>query len=161
VKFVADGMLGKLARWLRILGYDVTYYTNLDDFELEKIASKEQRTLLTKDLQLYRHAIAEGLDAYYVEGLVESERLAELVPRYGISLALDIERSRCPKCNGRIQSVSKENVAEKVEPNTFKHYEDFWQCQNCGQVYWQGSHWIKILALLGEAEKSARQVVSV
>ena len=76
LRFVADSMLGKLARWLRMLGQDVMYSTELNDSALIEVAKKENRVLLTKDLELYKRAIARGLDAFYVEGKVESDRLA-------------------------------------------------------------------------------------
>ena len=74
MKFLADGMLGKLARWLRMLGHDVIYLVEFDDSELLELAKKEERVLLTKDLDLYKRAIGRGLDSYYVEGKTEPEK---------------------------------------------------------------------------------------
>ena len=71
MKFVADGMLGKLSRWLRMLGHDVKYSTELNDAELELLAKTENRVLLTKDLELYKHAVSKNIDASYVEGSTE------------------------------------------------------------------------------------------
>ena len=68
MKFVADGMLGKLARWLRMMGHDVIYSVEFNDSELLELAKKEERVLLTRDLELYKRAIGKGIDAYYVEG---------------------------------------------------------------------------------------------
>jgi uncharacterized protein with PIN domain len=153
VKFIADGMLGKLARWLRILGQDVKYSNQSDDAELVAIAEKEQRVLLTRDLELYQHAVAKGIDAFYVEGRTEAEKLAELAERFDFSLTIDLRRSRCPRCNTRIRLTPKETIAEKVEKNTLIHYDEFWKCPKCGQVYWQGAHWKGIQATLEEAKK--------
>jgi uncharacterized protein with PIN domain len=153
VKFIADGMLGKLARWLRILGQDVKYSNQSDDAELVAIAEKEQRVLLTRDLELYQHAVAKGIDAFYVEGRTEAEKLAKLAERFDFSLTIDLRRSRCPRCNTRIRLTPKETIAEKVEKNTLIHYDEFWKCPKCGQVYWQGAHWKGIQATLEEAKK--------
>ena len=108
MKFIADGMLGKLTRWLRMLGQDVTYSTQLDDAELLAVAEEEQRVLLTRDLELCQRATAKGVDAFYVEGRTEAEKLAELAGRFGFPLTIDLARSRCPKCNAIIRLTPKE-----------------------------------------------------
>jgi uncharacterized protein with PIN domain len=153
VNFVVDSMLGKLTRWLRMMGHDAKYSTNLEDAELLAIAKEENRVLLTRDLELYQRAIAKGLDAYFVEGVNEAERLAELAHRFRIALEIDLEKSRCPHCNTKLYSATKEEIADKVEPNTLKYYDVFWSCPNCGSVYWQGAHWKKIRSVLEKAKE--------
>jgi len=153
VKFIADGMLGKLTRWLRMLGQDVAYSTQLDDAELLAVAEKEQRVLLTRDSELYQRATSKGVGVFYVEGLTEAEKLAELVGRFGFPLTIDLERSRCPKCNTKIRLTPKEQLAGKVEKKTFIYYDKFWKCSKCGRVYWQGAHWDGIRSTLEEAKK--------
>jgi uncharacterized protein with PIN domain len=153
VKFIADGMLGKLTRWLRMLGQDVKYSTQVEDAELILIANKEHRVLLTRDLELYQRAIAKGIDAFYVEGQTEAEKLAKLAERFDFSLVIDLKRSRCPRCNAKIRLTPKEKLAGKVEKNTFIYYDEFWKCSKCGRIYWQGSHWDGIRATLEEAKK--------
>jgi len=158
VKFIADGMLGKLTRWLRMLGHDVTYSNTLNDVELIVMAKKEHRILLTKDLELYQRATAKGIDAFYVEGRTEAERLAELAKRFDISLVIDLKNSRCPRCNTKLRSTPKEKLAGKVEKNTFAYYDDFWKCPKCGHIYWQGAHWGRIRATLDEAEENLKKL---
>jgi len=157
VNFVLDGMLGKLARWLRMMGHDAAYSTALNDDELLATTKKENRVLLTRDLELFQRAIGKGLEAYYVEGLTEAERLAELQRRFSIALTIDLEKSRCPKCNTKLASAPKKKIANKVEKNTLKYYNEFWLCPNCGHIYWQGAHWTKIRATLKEAEENAKK----
>jgi len=157
VKFIADGMLGKLTRWLRMLGQDVTYSTQFEDEELIVTARKERRVLLTRDLELYQRAFAKGVDAFYVGGRTEPEKLAELAERFNFPLAIDLKRSRCPKCNTKIRSTPKETLADKVEKNTFIYYDEFWKCPKCGSIYWQGAHWTDIRATLEEAEKKLKE----
>ena len=153
MKFIADGMLGKLTRWLRMLGQDVRYSNKFEDAELVAIAEKEHRILLTRDLELYQRAIGKSIDAFYVETLTEAEKLAELAKRFDFSLTIDLTRSRCPRCNARIRLTPKETLANKVERKTFIYYDEFWKCSDCGSVYWQGSHWDGIRATLEEAKK--------
>jgi uncharacterized protein with PIN domain len=152
VKFIADGMLGKLTRWLRMLGQDVAYSVQLSDSELLELSEKENRILLTKDLELYKRAVARGIDALYLEGEKESERLAELGKRYGLKLAIDMEKSHCPMCNTKLMTTPKELLSSQLEKNTFLYYDKFWKCPNCGQVYWQGAHWKQISNTINEAQ---------
>jgi uncharacterized protein with PIN domain len=152
MKFIVDGMLGKLSRWLRILGHNVKYSNNLDDAQLLTIAKKERRTLLTRDFELYRHATAKGIDAFYMEEETGEERLAALARKYGMDLDIDMTISRCPKCNTKVKPITKEEAAGKVEKSTFEHYDEFWKCPKCGQIYWQGAHWTRIRRTLEVAQ---------
>lgn len=153
MKFITDGMLGKLTRWLRLLGFDVEYANDMEDKKLMTRAKKEKRILLTRDLELFRQAYAHSVGSFLVEGTTEAERLACLAKEYGFPLEIDVAVSRCPKCNTQIKAVPKHSVAEKVEEATFAYYNEFWQCPNCGQIYWQGAHWKRIINTLDEARK--------
>jgi len=152
LKFVVDGMLGKLARWLRMLGHNVKYSSSLSDEKLLKIAKNEHRTLLTRDLELYQRAVANGVQVVYMEGTDEAEKLAKLAKKYGFSLEINLEKSRCPKCNARIKPIDKKLVKGKVPETTYKYYDKFWECQKCGQIYWQGAHWKRINDTLARAK---------
>lgn len=157
MKFLADGMLGKLTRWLRMLGQDVIYSVQFEDAQLLECSKKEQRVLLTRDFELYRRAIARGIDSFYVEGKTESERLADVAKRYEVSLVIDMDTSHCPICNAMLRAAPKEQLSSELEENTFTYYNKFWRCPNCGQVYWQGAHWKQITKTLKEAnEKLAK-----
>ncbi len=157
MKFIADGMLGKLTRWLRMLGHNVKYSNKLDDAQLIAIAKKERRILLTRDLELYQQATAKGVDTFYLNGVTEEERLAELAKRFNIKLDIDMTTSRCPKCNAKVKPVPKDKVKDKVEKSTFNYYNDFWECPKCGQVYWQGAHWIRIRKTLELAKENLKR----
>ncbi len=152
MKFLADGMLGKLTRWLRMLGCDVKYYNDLEDEELIKIAKEENRVLLTRDVQLYKRAITEYAQVYLVKCSTETERLTEVAQQFNLNLEIDVNNSRCPKCNAKLESVSKDKVIDKVPKATLRFFNDYWFCSDCGQVYWQGSHWQKIKQKLNEAK---------
>ena len=154
MRFITDGMLGKLTRWLRMLGQDVKYLKSLEDEELIKIAKAESRIILTRDFKLYQQAMTQGSTAFLVEGSTEAEKLANLAKRFNISLEFDVTVSRCPKCNSRIKSASKEEVISKIPEATSSYYDEFWKCSGCGQVYWRGSHWKRIEKTLREAREA-------
>ena len=136
-----------------MMGHDVKYSAVLSDDELMTVAKTEERVLLTRDLELYQRCVSKGIEAFYVEGTNEPERLAELADRFKFPLKINLAASHCPKCNAQLRSVPKETIADKVEPKTYTHYNEFWQCPDCGQIYWQGAHWDKIRATLKEAQK--------
>ncbi|MEM2272866.1 MAG: Mut7-C RNAse domain-containing protein [Candidatus Bathyarchaeia archaeon] len=144
IKFMVDGMLGKVARWLRMLGYDTKYAGDLHDDEILKIAVNERRIILTKDYQLFRKANTNGIKAVFVEGRTHIEKMIDLSRQLNIRLEVSIEKSRCPKCNSPIKLVEKESIKDKVLSSTYKAYNEFWVCTGCEQVYWKGSHWKKI-----------------
>lgn len=151
LRFIADGMLGKLARWLRMLGHDVHYYRDYDDKKLLEMAKSEKRVLLTRDHELYQRAKTQGAEAVFVEAADEAGKLADLTNRFGFKLEIDLSVSRCPKCNEMIRAVSKEVVINQIPELTSTYYDKFWRCLGCGQVYWRGAHWKKIEKTLEEA----------
>ena len=158
LKFLTDGMLGKLTRWLRMLGYDVEYSKSLDDDQLIASAKEERRVLLTRDLKLYQRATSRGTDAFLVEGNTEDEKLAELARRFNLKLEINVATSYCPKCNARIKLVSKDEVADHVPKTTYTYYNEFWKCPRCGQIYWQGAHWKRIDATLKKARETLEKM---
>jgi len=155
LKFITDGMLGKLTRWLRMLGQNVEYSRSLDDKQLMEIAKKQCRVLLTRDLRLYQQAVTHGVSAFLVEGATEAEKLANLAKRFDLTLEVDVTVSRCPKCNTRIRPVSKDKVVNRIPKKTSSYYNEFWICPNCEQIYWQGAHWERI----GKTLRNAKQAL--
>jgi uncharacterized protein with PIN domain len=153
LRFIADGMLGKLARWLRMLGHDVQYYRDSEDKKLLEMAQSEKRVLLTSDLELYHRAKTHGAKAVFVEAGDGAAKLADLANLFGFRLEIDLSISRCPKCNEMIRAVSKEMVINQIPELTSRYYDEFWKCLGCGQVYWRGAHWKKIEKTLEEAKR--------
>jgi uncharacterized protein with PIN domain len=153
LKFITDGMLGKLTRWLRMLGHNVEYSRSLDDEQLIEIAKKEHRILLTSDLELYRQAAAQGINAFFVERTTGARKLSNLAKRFDLKLEFDVTASRCPKCNTKIKPIPKESIIGKVHETTASYYDEFWECPSCQQIYWQGAHWNRIQTTLGEARE--------
>jgi uncharacterized protein with PIN domain len=151
-------MLGKLTRWLRLLGHDVTYFRSADDEKLAELAQSENRILLTRDRELHQRVVSRGLTSVLVEETDDVGKLACLAGRFGFSLDVDLSVSRCSKCNALLEAVSKDVVVDAVPEGTAAHYNCFWRCMGCGQVYWRGAHWSRIEQTLEEAKNRVRSV---
>jgi uncharacterized protein with PIN domain len=140
-KFVADGHLGKLVRDLRLLGFDVIYEPVADDRQLVKVASNENRALLTRDRRLLMHAAVQH--GYYLRSQNPLEQTIEVLRRFDLGSILS-PFSRCLRCNALLEATEKQKVIDRLEPLTKIYYDDFRRCTGCGQVYWPGSHFTKL-----------------
>ena len=153
--FIADGHLGKLVRFLRLLGIDVIYRRMADDRELTQISATEERALLTRDRRLLMHAIVR--DGYYPRSQDAETQTLEVVRRFRLQ-EMFAPYTRCLDCNGLLDSVPKDQVLTQLEPLTKIYYEDFRRCTDCGKIYWAGSHFSKLEAriaqLLGQLQTS-------
>mgnify|MGYP000633816415 CR=1 FL=1 len=151
-RFIVDAMLGHVARWLRLLGYDTLYSRSYEDWKILKVAEEEDRIVVTRDLGLFRRARKKGLRAMYVEEPAVEKVLALLSSKYGIRLHFDKNDTRCPVCNGVLRyTTSLVEVAGKVNEAIAVRYKEFWICTKCGKVYWQGRHWRNINQILESA----------
>jgi uncharacterized protein with PIN domain len=157
MRFLVDGMLGGLARWLRMLGQDVRYDASAEDNELLRIAYEENMVLLTRDKELCQRAIARKIPSAIVLGETEEERLAEVAITFGVHLDVDMTETKCAECGSNLKETPKRDIADEVPRATLKLYDRFWKCtnENCGKVYWVGSHWDRIRQTLEEARKLA------
>lgn len=142
MRFLADHMLGTLARWLRILGFNTLYPHVLDDKELRKIASEKKCIILTRD-----KILASKSNAIYIE----SDQLDEQIRQVFQSLNLKVDNalSRCSLCNEPIIKVEKWSVRCHVPEAIFFRHNEFWKCFKCNKIYWKGSHWEKIMKKIG------------
>ncbi|MGM0508694.1 MAG: Mut7-C RNAse domain-containing protein [Fusobacteriota bacterium] len=144
-KFILDVHLGKLANYLRMIGIDTQYRNDLEDEELANISVDEGRILLTRDTELLKRS--EVVYGYYPRSTDPKLQAQEIIKRYKLSDWTDLW-SRCISCNGKMRSVTKEEIIEKLEPKTKKYYSDFHQCVDCKKVYWKGSHFKKMEKLV-------------
>lgn len=136
-RFVLDVHLGTLTRRLRTLGFDCWYRTDADDAELAEVAVAEERILLTRDRGLLMRAeIAHGYCPRHDDPELQ---LLEVVDRYRLAPRV-APFSRCVPCNGVLRPVAAEEVAADVPPRTLREHDTFTRCEDCGQVYWPGSH---------------------
>ncbi len=146
MQFVADAMLGKLARWLRIMGYDTLCAADMpvDDDDLLNIALDEGRILLTRDRELYHRAIDAGVRAVFVASTDIVAQLVQLVKLVGLELRDTPAKTICPSCNGSLYPASRSDVRGLVPATVLDTHREFWVCQSCGKVFWEGSHWRRI-----------------
>ena len=148
LKLLADGMLGRLAKWLRLLGYDTAYDNVADDHELASRARAESRALLTRDHEL---AGRRGLRTLLIGSEVLEEQVQQVQDALGPPSAPAL--SRCAVCNTALEAVSPEDVANRVPPYVVRTQTDFRRCPGCGRVYWPGTHVDGIQERLGESAK--------
>ena len=140
-RFIADAMLGKLARWLRIFGFDVEYSKRSSDEDLLKRTLSEGRILLTRDRDLHRKAFPHSL---LLASMELEEQLGEVIEAFGLS-SYD-PPTRCPICNTILKEVKREDLTSQVPKSSLERYDDFYICPGCGKVYWHGSHWERIVS---------------
>lgn len=138
VSFVLDVHLGKLARRLRLLGFDAFYKNDFDDAEIMSVADREKRIILTRDVGILKHR--KVMHGYLVRSDDLDSQLREVLKRYDLRGRIRLW-SRCMLCNGLMKRVSKAEVEAYLEPKTRRYYEEFQRCSSCGHVYWQGSHY--------------------
>ena len=144
-RFLLDVHLGRLATYLRMLGFDSLYRNDYEDPTLADISATDNRILLTCDRKLLmRKQINYG---YLVRSRNPRRQIDEVLNRFDL---LDYQKRdvRCLQCNGIIRSVSKQAIAPRLLPLTKEHYEDFYQCDGCNKIYWEGSHFEKMQGLI-------------
>jgi uncharacterized protein with PIN domain len=144
-KLLVNGMLGRLARWLRILGYDTAFEPKADDWTLVHLARAEGRLLLTRDRQLASQRVVSAL-------LIENEELAAQVQQVVTAVGPSPTGtfSRCPICNRRLAPLSHDEARGRVPPHVYRTQQEFRLCPECDRVYWQGSHWERMREILAD-----------
>ena len=150
MRFIADAMLGTLAKWLRILGYDTQFDTDLDDHQLVRLARAQGRILLTRDRELARRPglqvlliVSESLDAQITQVLAD----LDLTPNRAFS--------RCPVCNELLVKIDPETARSRVPVYVAETHNVFRSCPACQRVYWRGSHWQRMEEQLGRILEGA------
>lgn len=148
MKFVADTMLGRLARWLRLLGFDVLYPETENDKELLKFA--DERIILTRDKELGKK---ENVF------LIKSVRIDEQMKQVMNELKLEIKAplSRCSVCNQVLVEADKKSVENLVPERIYTNHNTFWRCPDCDRIYWKGSHYDKIMKNVNSLSKTLQQ----
>lgn len=152
-RFVLDGHVGRLAAYLRMLGFDCLYQTDYTDEQLAQLARREERILLTRDRRLLmRKAVTYG---YCLRSLNSREQLSEVISRFELTTRI-VPFHRCIRCNHPLQPVEKEAVLDELEPLTKLYFEEFQICPACSQIYWKGSHYDKMLKLIEQMGKTGK-----
>jgi uncharacterized protein with PIN domain len=137
-RFVLDVHLGRLAKYLRLCGFDTLFRDSLIDREIIEIAVREKRIILTRDRGLLKNKkVTHG---YWIRSSNPKEQLGEVLEKFDLKGRLN-PLTRCLKCNGELIRAEKEEVADRLLPRTRELFSDFRICSRCGQVYWEGSHY--------------------
>jgi len=145
VRFVLDTHLGRLAAYLRMLGFDTLYRNDYEDEELALISANEKRVLLTRDVGLLKRGIVTY--GYFVRALRPQHRLNEIIHRYKLVDVIQPFR-HCMKCNGHLQLVEKASIIDRLPIDTATFYDEFHLCQTCQQIYWKGPHYERMMTLI-------------
>jgi len=144
-RFVADAHLGALARYLRMLGFDTVYDQRLDDARIAELAARERRVVLSRDRELLKQrAITHGC---YVRATRPLRQLEEIVTRLDLRASF-VPFTRCMDCNAPLTGADEETVAERVPPGVAERHQRFHICPGCGKVYWPGSHYRRMCAII-------------
>jgi hypothetical protein len=146
-RFIADAMLGRLARWLRMLGFDCAWQGEIDDEELVLRANREQRIVLTRDRALPEEWRLSGIHLVGSEDL--REQLREVVERFELWDSLR-PFSRCTACSQPLREAARDAVADRAPPRVLATHERFLECPGCRRVYWEGSHTRRVRRVVDE-----------
>jgi uncharacterized protein with PIN domain len=148
-------MLGGLARWLRAAGYDATWQADIADWDLIRLAQREGRVLLSCDTEIFRIGIVR-------DGDLPALLIPQNLPGKKAQLAFVLNRlhlvpraARCMACGGSLAEVARAGVAGRVPPRSFAEVDHFYECTRCGQLFWEGTHWQKIAAVLDEVRAAS------
>jgi uncharacterized protein with PIN domain len=151
-RFIADAMLGRLARWLRILGYDTAYEKFITDEVLTERAFHEDRWLLTRDRRLVLRRLLRDRHTLITSDVVEGQ-LRQLHRELKVDLDMNRQRVyRCADCNVVLLPISPEAAVPLVPPFVARQYRTFLQCSQCRRVFWQGTHWEGLLNRLASVK---------
>jgi len=152
--FIADVHLGKLARMLRMLGFDTVYSNAFSNAQLVSIALEQDRVLLSRNAAIGKKHPA--LTTFLISH-DDPETQLENVLQYFHLLPHIQPFSRCMVCNGLLEPVSKEAVLLQLPEKTAIYYHEFWQCTNCNRIYWKGSHYNRMMRLIQKITGSGHQ----
>lgn len=153
-RFLLDVHLGKLARLMRLSGFDCLYRNDYDDHEIADLAERLDRIVLTRDRRLLRFSsITHG---YWIRSDKPREQLMEVIRRYDLYDLVN-PFNRCLECNGEIEPVDKQSVIHRLEPKTKLYYNSFFICRNCTKIYWKGSHYEQMTAFLDNLKRTFDQ----
>lgn len=145
-KLICDCMLGRLARWLRLAGFDTLYLSGIDDAALLREARRAGRVLLTRDVALAERA--KGVQCVLLRQNDSMDQFSETLRALKIDPDHESLAARCPECNGVVEPVARESVRGRVPPYVYGTRSEFRRCSGCGRIYWRGTHRERIDATL-------------
>jgi len=147
MKFAADGMLGRLARWLRLCGFDVIYVNSRRPSDILGMARREERVILTRSSFLKEH---EPDRILLIRSDRVKEQMAEVVSHFNLKVNESTFFTSCSLCNQPLEKMEKNRLKNKVPPYVFKTQEEFYRCPSCQRIYWSGTHRERMVDFLRE-----------
>ncbi len=139
--FFVDAMLGNIAKKLRLMGYDSSYFADIEDNKLIELAKNDKRIIISRDEGLIQKAQKYGLESIFVKDKEEIEQFREIIRKLNLkTIEISGDKARCPKCNSETNPINKKNIHEKVPNKVLESNEKFWKCENCDQIFWEGTH---------------------
>lgn len=150
MKFILDTHLGKLAKHLRLTGFDTIYRNDFDDKEIIRISLAEHRVILTRDIGMLK--VKSVIYGYFVRSQIPREQILEVIKHFDLYRLIK-PFSRCIKCNGKLTEVEKEEIVDQLKPLTKKYFNQFFRCTGCQSIFWEGSHLNRMKELISEIEK--------
>jgi hypothetical protein len=148
IRFICDGSLGGLARWLRAAGYEAEWAKGLSGRAAVAAARPADAVVLTSDARLASEAAHDDESLLWVPSTLPPAEQLRLVLG---DLGLEPREPRCMRCGGSLRAVAKEAVRDRIPPRTARWKDDYFLCEGCGQLFWRGTHWERIAARLAEA----------
>jgi uncharacterized protein with PIN domain len=140
MKFICDDNLGKLAKWLRTLGYDTLFFDPIEDGELVARALKDDRVVLSRDTQLSRFKLKLGEKLVLISSDKPLEQLKQVLKHLKLKPGKESLFSRCLLCNEPLEDVEKEKIKDKLYPYVYRTQDEFSRCPECGRIYWPATH---------------------
>ncbi len=137
-KFIVDVNLGKLAKHLRMCGFDAIYCNSYNDQDIAQLANIENRIVLTRDRRLLKQKIITH--GYWLRSTNPNEQIDEVLRRFNLVSTIQ-PFHRCMECNGLIMPIEKHKVVDQLEPKTIQYFNEFYHCLKCKRIYWKGSHY--------------------
>jgi len=139
--FIVDAMLGNLAKKLRLMGFDSIYFAKIEDSQILHKAKNENRVILTRDRELIRQAEKQAISAVQINSDNEIDQFFQINEKIKLgNCIITGNTSRCVMCNGELHKIEKESINDKIPKGVLEIRKDFWFCQNCNKIYWEGTH---------------------
>jgi uncharacterized protein with PIN domain len=140
-KFLADAMLGNIARKLRLFGFDCKYFTTINHEQLLSIAKIENRIIITRDHSMTNICKKQNISAIDLSSTDETSQIVQIYKKMNLTRCkTDMNDVRCTMCNGIVQSVEKEKVINRIPDKVGQNIQQFWICSSCDHIYWEGTH---------------------
>ena len=149
--FLVDAMLGNIAKKLRLFGFDSEYFSDMDDSELIEKAKNGNRIIISRDHRLIDRAKKNKISSIYITKENEIEQFLEILKTTHLKLdKISSDTARCTKCNSSTSRINKTDIESKVPQGVLEYNDLFWKCDECDQIYWEGTHIINLQKFMDE-----------